>query len=150
MSRLSAADSSVLLVAETPSAAAWLASAVRERREGRRVRFTLLVPAVAHGLHRVVDPEDQCCAEAEQTIGILRDSIEAAAGGFIAAMIGSHEPLAAIEDALNLGDFDEILLATRSTHLARGLHLDLPSKVKALGFPVTVVELPGRHRSAAA
>jgi hypothetical protein len=134
MSSLAVGESSVLLVAESPDASAPLASAVRERGEGRRARFTLLVPAVAHGLHRVVDPEDQCCAEAEQTIGILRQATEAAAGGTIAAMIGSHEPLAAIEDALNLGDFDAIVLATRSSHLARGVHLDLASKVKALGL----------------
>jgi hypothetical protein len=54
-------------------------------------------------------------------------------------MIGSHERLAAIEDALNLRDFDEVILATRSNRLARGLHLDLASKVKGLGLPVTVV-----------
>jgi hypothetical protein len=114
MSSLAVGESSVLLVAEPPDASAPLASAVRERGEGRRVaRFTLLVPAVAPGLHRVVDPGDQCCAEAEQTICILRQEIEAAAGATIAAMIGSHEPLAAIEDALNLGDFDEIVLAMR-------------------------------------
>ena len=150
MSRLSVCESSVLLVADSPDASAPLASAVRDRAEGRRAQFTVLVPAVAHGLHRVVDPEDQCCAEAERTIGILRQSIEAAAGGPIAALIGSHEPLAAIEDALNLGDFDEIVIATRSSRMARGVHLDLASKVKALGFPVTVVELPTGHRAAAA
>jgi hypothetical protein len=137
----SVGESSVLLVAGTPDAAASLASAVRERRARRRARFTLLVPAVAHGLHRVVDPEDQCCAEAERTISSLRPSLEAAAGEPIPAVIGSHEPLAAIEDALNLGNFDEIVLVARSGRLARGAHLDLASKVKALGCPLTVVEL---------
>ena len=101
MSRSSVGESSVLLVAESPDASAPLAAAVRERDKGRRAQFTLLVPAVAHGLHRVVDLEDQCCAEAER-------------------IIGSHEPLAAIEDALNLGDFHEIVLATRTSHLGRG------------------------------
>jgi hypothetical protein len=120
MSRSSVGESSVLLVAESPDASAPLAAAVRERDKGRRAQFTLLVPAVAHGLHRVVDLEDQCCAEAERIIAILRQSIEAAVGGPIAALIGSHEPLAAIEDALNLGDFHEIVLATRTSHLGRG------------------------------
>ncbi len=139
--------SSVLLVVEAPNAAASLASAVRERRHAR---FTLVVPAVAHGLHRVVDPEDHCCAEAERTIGILRPSIEAAAHGPIAAMTGSHEPLAAIEDALNLGDFDEIVLAIPSGRLARRVHLDLARKVEALGLPVTVVGLAANHHPDAA
>lgn len=150
MLSVSARESSVLLVAESPRASASLALAVRDRRDLGRARFTLLVPAVAHGLHRVVDPEDQCCAEAERTISILRQSIESAARGPISTMIGSHEPLAAIEDALNLGAFDEIVLATHSSRLAEGVHLDLASKVRALGVPVTVVGLmAGRHLPAA-
>jgi hypothetical protein len=132
-------ESAVLLVAETPDASSVLAAAVRERGQTHRARFTLLVPAVAHGLHRVVDPEEEDCDEAERTISALRPAVEAAAGGPIAMMIGSHDPLAAIEDAVNFQDFDEIVLATRSSRLARWLHLDLASKVKALGPPVTVV-----------
>jgi hypothetical protein len=135
----------VLLVAETSAASSTLRSVVRERREAQRSRFTLLVPAVAHGLHRVVDPEDACCDEAERTVRSLRPSIEAAAGQRISAMIGSHEPLAAIEDALNSRDFDEVVLATRSSWLARALRLDLASKVKALGPRVTVVSLGGKN-----
>ena len=132
-------ESAVLLVAETPDAGSVLATVVHERGQAHRSNFTLLVPAVAHGLHRVVDPEDECCDEAERTIGSLRPAIEAAAGGPISAMIGSHEPLAAIEDALNREDYDEVVLATRAGRLARLLRLDLASKVKALGYPVTVV-----------
>jgi len=140
-------ERSVLLVADAPGAAASLAAAVREYRDAR---FTLLVPAVAHGLHRVVDPEDQCCAEAERTIGILRPGIEAAGHGPIVTVTGSHEPLAAIEDALNLGDFDEIVLAIRSSRLAQGIHLDLARKVRALGVPVTTAgHIVRRHQHAA-
>jgi hypothetical protein len=143
----STGESSVLLVAEAPGAAPSLAHAVRERP---RCRFTLLVPAVAHGLHRVVDPEDQCCEEAERTIAILRPPIEAAAGRRIPAKTGSHEPLGAIEDALNFGNFDEVVLAIPSSRLARGVHLDLARKVKGLGLPVTVVEHePNHHPNAA-
>jgi hypothetical protein len=138
---LSVKDSAVLLVAEKTDASSTLAAAVRERDQGRRSSFTLLVPAVARGFHRIVDPEDECCDEAERTISSLRSSIEAAANAPISTMIGSHEPLAAIEDALNLQDFDEIILATRSSRLARWVRLDLASKVKALGLPVTVVGL---------
>jgi hypothetical protein len=133
-------QSAVLLVAETSAASSALASVVRESGEGQR--FTLLVPAVAHGLHRVVNPEDECCDEAERTVRSLRPSIEAAAAQRISVMIGSHEPLAAIEDALNSQHFDEVVLATRSGRLARALRFDLASKVKALGLPVTVAGSP--------
>ncbi len=134
MSASPVSESSVLLVAEAPGASASLAFAVRARGAAR---FKLLVPAVAHGLHRLVDPEDQCCAEAERTIEILRPQLEAAARQPVPAMIGSHEPLAAIEDALNSEHFDEVVLAGRSGRLARRVRLDLASKVRALGVRVT-------------
>lgn len=137
MSHHSPAKPSVLLVADTAEVASKLVAAVRDRRS-QRSRLTLLVPAVAHGLHRVVDPEDACCGEAERTIRSLRPSIEAVADEAIATIIGSHDPLAAVEDALNDHHFDEIILATRSSRLARILHVDLASKVRALGPPVTV------------
>src|SRR4051812_818718 len=133
-------ESAVLVVAETPDAASRLIDAVRDRGNAGRSRFTLLVPAVAHGLHRVVNPEDECCDGAERTITALRPCIEAAAGGPISTIIGSHEPLAAIEDALDVHHFDEVILATRSNRLALGFHLDLASKVRGLGLPVTVAE----------
>ena len=40
---------------------------------------------MAHGLHRIVDPEDACCDEAERTIELLRPAID---------RIGFHEPIA--------------------------------------------------------
>jgi hypothetical protein len=135
---LSVKESAVLLVAETPDASSALAAAVRERGRTLRARFTLLVPAVAYGLHRVVDPEDEGCEWDERTISTLRPAIEAAAGKPISTMIDSREPFAAIEDAVNLQEFDQIVLAMRSSRLSRG-HLDLASKVKGLGLPVTVV-----------
>ena len=133
-------ENAVLLVAESPDASPALAGFVRKRGLDRASRVTRLVPAVAHGLHRVVDPEDACCDEAERTINMLRPAIETAAGQPISTMIGSHEPLAAVEDAVNRQDFDEVILAVRPGRLARGVHLDLASKVKALGPPVTVLD----------
>ena len=136
---VSLSETAVLLVAETTEASSSLAAAVQERIAAGSSRFTLLVPAVARGLHRFADPEDACCDEAERTVNALRSSIEAAAGEPISSMIGSHETLAAIEDATNRQSFDEIVLATRSSRVARRLRLDLGSKVEALGTPVTVV-----------
>jgi hypothetical protein len=137
---LSVTEPAVLLVAETSDACSLLAAAVRERVQARRAQFTLLVPALAHGLHRVVDPEDEWGDEAERTIVTLRPAIEAAVGEPISTVITSHGPLAAIEDAVKLQAFDEIVLAAGSSRLARGRHRDLASKVKGLGLPVTVVE----------
>ena len=54
-------------------------------------------------------------------------------------MVGSHEPLAAVQDALNLFGFDEVIVSMRPARLSRWLRLDLPHKVRALGVPVTEV-----------
>ena len=46
----------------------------------------------------------------------------------------------AIQDAINLRGFDEIILSTLPARVSRWLKLDLPSKVSGLGLPVTHVE----------
>ena len=68
-----------------------------------------------HGLHKVVDPEDQSQGEAETTIELALPLLEDAAGGPVDAMIGVPEPLAAIQDAINLHGFDELIISTLPT-----------------------------------
>jgi hypothetical protein len=46
----------------------------------------------------------------------------------------------AIQDAINLGHFDEIIISTLPKRVSRWLKLDLVSKTKGLGLPVTHVE----------
>jgi hypothetical protein len=59
--------------------------------------------------------------------------LEEAAGGRIEALIGSHDPLAAVQDALNLQGYDEVIISTLPPRVSRWLRLDLPHKVAALG-----------------
>jgi hypothetical protein len=129
----------VLVVTDTAIAASSLACVVGDRAKAGGRRFTLLIPAVAHGLSQVVDPEDQCCAVAEQTARALRPLLEAAAGGPLTIVIGSHDPMAAVQDALNAEDSGEVILAVRSSRPARWARVDLASKVKALGVPMTAI-----------
>ena len=58
------------------------------------------------------------------------------------------EPLAAIQDAVNLHGFDEIIISTLPTRVSRWLHLDLPSKLNGLGLPVTTVTAKERAPAA--
>src|SRR6059058_1326475 len=92
----------VLVVANRTAATPALIEAVRERAARGPARFTLLVPNPAHGLHRVVDPEDQEQGEAEQTLDLAIPLLEQAAGAPVEGLIGCPEPLAAIQDAINL------------------------------------------------
>jgi hypothetical protein len=130
----------VLIVAHRTATTTALADAVRRRAERSPCAFTLLVPRDTHGLHRVVDPEDHGWWEAGETIALARPILEEAASGSVEAMIGSHDPLAAVQDALNLYGFDEVIISTLPPRISRWLRLDLPRKVAALGVPVEHVQ----------
>jgi hypothetical protein len=138
----------VLVVADRTEPCPALAAAVRRRARAGRCEFTLLVPAVAHGFHRVVDPEDACCAEAESTLAALLPALEEAAGAPITTRIGAHEVLAAIEDTLNESDFQEVIVATPRARMWRWLRVDLPRKVAGLGVAVTAVPRAGWRAAA--
>jgi hypothetical protein len=135
----------VLVVANKTAATPALLDAVRERAAKGPCEFTLLVPNATHGLHRVVDPEDQSQGEAETTIELALPLLEAAAGTPVDAMIGVPEPLAAIQDAVNLHGFDEVIVSTLPTRVSKWLRLDLPHKVAGLGLPVTTVTAQSRE-----
>jgi hypothetical protein len=129
----------VLVVAHKTAATPALIAAVRERAGRSPSTFTLLVPSAAHGLHRVIDPEDQGSGEAQQVLDHALPLLSAAAGSEVEGMIGDPEPLAAVQDAINLHGFDEVIVSTLPMRVSRWLKLDLPSKVAGLGLPVTTV-----------
>ncbi len=129
----------VLVVAHKTAATQPLLDAVRERAGRGPARFTLLVPNAAHGLHRVVDAEDQGAGEAQSVLDHALPKLSAAAGSEVEGMIGDPDPSAAIQDAINLHGFDEVIISTLSPRLSRWLHLDLPRKVSGLGLPVSTV-----------
>jgi len=130
----------VLVVANRTAATPALIEAVRERAARGPAVFTLLVPHFAHGLHKVVDAEDTDVSESEAVLELALPLLRQAAGGEVEGIIGDAEPLAAIQDAVNLRGFDEIILSTLPARVSRWLKLDLPSKVAGLGLPLTHVE----------
>ena len=135
----------ILVVANKTAATPALIEAVRERASRGPCEFSLLVPNATHGLHKVVDPEDQSETEAETTIELALPLLEEAAGSPVDAMIGVPEPLAAIQDAVNLHGFDEIIISTLPSRVSKWLKLDLPHKAAGLGLPVTTVTAQSRE-----
>jgi hypothetical protein len=117
----------VLVVAHKTAATPALLDAVRERAARGPAEFTLLVPKSAHGLHKVVDPEDQETSEADQVLELALPLLEQAAGGHVEGMIGDPNPLDAVQDAVNLHGFDELIISTLPTRVSKWLKLDLPS-----------------------
>jgi hypothetical protein len=129
----------VLVVAHKTAATRPLLDAVSDRaRRGPSV-FTLLVPNPAHGLHKVVDPEDQQASEAQSVLNDALPALSKAAGGEVEGIVGDADPVAAIQDAINLRGFDEVIVSTLPARLSRWLKLDLPSKISGMGLPVTTV-----------
>lgn len=135
----SSSPARVLVTAHKTATTPSLVEAVRERAARGPAIFTLVVPNVAHGLHRVVDAEDQDQTEAEAVIAAALPVLQEAAGGQVRGIIGDPNPLDAIQDAVNIYGFDEIIISTLPAKVSRWLRLDLPSKLKGLGLPVTTV-----------
>ena len=129
----------VLVVAHKTAATQPLLDAVRERAQRGPCQFALLVPNSAHGLHKVVDPEDQGAGEAKAVIDRALPLLSQAAGTTVEGIVGDPDPVAAVHDAINLHSFDEVIISTLSARLSRWLRLDLPSKVAGMGLPVTTV-----------
>lgn len=142
----------VLIVARrTADSPQLLAAVARRAREGP-CNFTLLVPAFPSTLHEVGNPVDPGERAAERRIAAAVPLLSLAAGAEVVAVIGCHEPFAAVRDALRLLGFDEVILSMLPARSSRWLHLDLPARIRALGVPVTEVmgaEAPSSPRTAA-
>jgi hypothetical protein len=136
----------VLIVAHQTATTEALLQAVHKRAQSGPVAFHLLVPRQAHGLHRIVDPQDSSNDEAAAVIIAALPRLTEAAGSEVTGSMGDSEPLAAIQDAVNLGDFEEIIISTLPLGVSRWLRLDLVSKTRGLGLPVTHVEASSQDR----
>jgi hypothetical protein len=140
----------VLVVAHQTAATPALLDTVRERARSGPTTFHLVVPRQPHGIHKLVDPQDASDDEANAVLEEALPKLSDAAGDRVTGSIGDPEPLMAIQDAINLGDYDEIIISTLPRRVSRWLHLDLVSKAKGLGLPVTHVDADRVHAPAAA
>jgi hypothetical protein len=140
----------VLLVANRTAMTPALREQVRKRAEAGNSTFHLLVPAQPSGLHRVVDPEVAGREAAHSRMDEALKVLSEVAGSEVTGEVGSADPIAAIHDALNARDFDEIVISTLPKRISKWLHVDLPSKARGLGLPVTHIEsMPASETEAA-
>ena len=141
----SSAPARVLVVAHKTAATPALLEAVRERAQRSPAKFTLLVPNPVHGLHTVVDAEDAEEGEGHQVLELAIPLLEEAAGDRVEGMVGDPSPMNAIQDAINIHGFDEVIISTLPARVSKWLKLDLPSKITGLGLPVTTVTARDRE-----
>jgi hypothetical protein len=107
----------------------------------------MIVPRQPHGMHKVVDPIDAGGREANTVLEDALPRLSEAAGQEVTGSVGDSEPLMALHDAVNLGHYDEIIISTLPLGISRWLKLDLVSKAKAIGLPVTHVTAKEREPS---
>ena len=126
----SAAPTRVLVVAHRTAATPRLLAEVRARAGRSPCSFILLVP------RPYWDPETE---EASATLELALPLLDEAAGGHVEGTIGDSDPFAAVEQAVERGEFDEIIISTLPARVSHWLRRDLPHRAEALGLPVTVV-----------
>jgi len=112
-----------------------LLEALRGRAEGSDVAFTLLVPATPPGVKQVADMEpdpDRAEREVKPAVKRLRE-----AGLEVEGRVGDSEPVSATADAVNFGDYDEIIVVTTTRTITKLARMDLAHRIEgATGLPV--------------
>lgn len=140
---MESAPARILVVAHRTAATPALLEAVWKRATEGPAVFTLLVPNAVHGLHRVVDAEDADKSEAQLVLDLALPLMSESVGGEVDGIIGDANPLDAVADAINMRGFDEVIISTLPRRVSRWLHMDLPSKLRGFGLPVTTVVAKG-------
>jgi hypothetical protein len=130
----------VLVVANRTAESPELLAALHTRAVHGPCEFTLLVPSTPHGLAWAANTQDAGNEEAERHRVAFLEELRREGLNVAAAKVGDPDPLAAISDECNLGDYDELIVSTLPLRISKWLHLDLPSKARAAtGLPVTHV-----------
>jgi uncharacterized membrane-anchored protein len=131
----------VLVVTDDPRPTAALLDAIRARALRGPVGFELLVPNPAPAEWNPTHPDRHTkVSEAQNVLTEALPAIRDAAGAPVDGEVSiRHDPMDAIEDTLNTGDYDEMIVAMVPHGPLAWLHLDLPHRVAHLGLPLTSV-----------
>ena len=127
----------ILVVANKTAESPELLEALTSRSDGNS--FFLVVPASGHGIEKAANPD----AAVEHTQPHLETALESLRGSGleVEGTVGDTDPLAAVQDALNFGEFDEVIVSTLPARASKWLKMDLPTRVERMsGLPVTHIE----------
>jgi hypothetical protein len=113
----------ILVVANVTADSPELIAALKQRASQDRCAFTLLVPAPAGGkIGREAARERLAAAlEAMRAEGL---SVE--------GQVGDQDPIAAVHDAWDPAQWDEVIVSTLPTGTSRWLQVDLPHRIERL------------------
>lgn len=127
----------VLVVTNKTDATPAVAEAVRERAIAGPASFFVLVPNPAHV---AFDRVSEDTSLGERVLDRALPKLEEPAGGEVAGRVAeSPNAYDDIVEELNRASYDEIILETFPSHVSHWLHVDLPERVAALGYPLKTV-----------
>ena len=127
----------ILVVANRTAESPELLEAMRAK--GTEHDYVLVVPASAGAFEKAADP-DAARSHAEPHLDAALQKFKAE-GFNVEGSIGDSDPAAAVQDACNFAEFDEIIISTLPLRASKWLKMDLPSKAqRATGLPVTHIE----------
>ena len=134
------ATADVLVVARKTASTPALLEAIRARAARGPARFHLLVPNPAEHAELTEAERSEKHLEGEHVLALALPLIDEAAGETATGSVSfRHDPMDAIEDALQSGAFHEIIVSTLPHSVSRWLHVDLPHRLEHTGLPVTTV-----------
>jgi hypothetical protein len=138
----------VLVIANRTADSDELLAALAARHARGRASFALVVPATPHGLAWAADMSSGI-PEARSQMHAAERRLRTAGLPVTDVRLGSPDPLAAAEDAVNFERFDEVIVCTLPRRISRWLRLCLPHRIaRVTGLPVHHV-VAHRARSAA-
>ncbi len=127
----------ILVVANKTAESPDLLEAMKSK--GTDHEYVLVVPASGGVLEKAADPD----AARDHTMPHLDAALEKmrAEGLNVEGTVGDSDPAAAVQDAANFSQFDEIIISTLPLRASKWMKMDLPRKAeRATGLPVTHVE----------
>jgi len=126
-----------LVVANQTLGGEHLVATVRERAHEGPCSFHIVVPVTPPTDHAWTEGEIRAVAQGRLDRALARFREE---GADATGEVGDANPVLAVEDALRVQGFDEIIVSTLPPGVSRWLKLDLPHRIEAaFGLPVTHV-----------
>ncbi|HET8565144.1 MAG TPA: hypothetical protein VFL77_01595 [Solirubrobacterales bacterium] len=119
----------ILVVADRTADSPDLIAALRRRAERSPAGFTLLVPAVPHGLAWAADMKagwSEAVGRADRAATRIRQ----AGLELEEVIVGDPDPFAAVGDVLHVRDFDEVVVSVLPRTVSRWLALGLPARLR--------------------